>query len=153
MSRVFTCACEDKAVCEHSARQTVRGNFHRTKATHAFAALRGRRCEDARCGSQYRNPLDWRPGATQLRRADYSGLTFSAMHLRKLAGKPEWEDAQGTYLIPGVGVFQRAAKGASELIYAFKAAPRVKPVLEFVKIAQATFAQEWAAHIARALRN
>ncbi|MGH9541653.1 MAG: hypothetical protein ACRD2H_07200 [Terriglobales bacterium] len=46
---------------------------------------------------------------------------------------------------PGVGVFQRARRQVSKLIYAFKPAPRVKPVLDFVEIAKRTFAREWVA--------
>lgn len=80
-------------------------------------------------------------------------LQFAALHLRKRRGGNEREGAQRTFLIPGVGLFQRTARRATELIYAFLRAPRIKPRLGFVEIAQRTFAREWPARIGQLLKS
>lgn len=42
---------------------------------------------------------------------------------------------------------------SSLLMYAFVRAPRLKPRLDFVEIAQQTFAREWPGRIRRAFGN
>lgn len=73
---------------------------------------------------------------------------------RKAKGMPIWQGLQRTYLIPGVGVFQRS-DGGSKLIYAFMGDLRIRPQLEFVKtalaVAQPWFAEEMERQLADAL--
>lgn len=80
-------------------------------------------------------------------------LQFTPLRFRRPAGSKDYVGAQGTCLIPGVGVFQRIVHRASTLICVFKRAPRVKPVLDFVKIAEEVFVREWAAGIKRVFQR
>lgn len=74
-------------------------------------------------------------------------MQLTPLHLRNRRGTNEREGAQRTFLIPGVGVFQRTARRAPSLIYAFVRAPRIRPRLDFVQIARRTFAREWPARV------
>ena len=48
--------------------------------------------------------------------------------------KPIWVGRLGTYLVPGVGIFQRLGHAAARAIYVFVRRVRVRPVLQFVSI-------------------
>lgn len=65
---------------------------------------------------------------------------------RAVAGKQVWKGRQHTYLIPGLGVFQRTGpkKRDSRLVYKFKPNPQLRPTLGFVAMAE-TDGQRWLA--------
>jgi hypothetical protein len=59
-------------------------------------------------------------------------FTFTKMRFRRKAtktGSPQWKGRAGTYLISGVGVFQRLAKrGLSRILYAIMPASTLKRI-------------------------
>ncbi len=69
------------------------------------------------------------------------GLTKKGKQRRKRGGLGVRFGLEHTYQIPDVGVFQRKPGGASKLLYAFVKAPRLRPRLRFVEIAQAVAAR------------
>jgi len=87
------------------------------------------------------------PEALRIRALDFKRMTRAPApgrkRRRKAQGMPIWQGLQRTYLIPGIGVFQRG-EGGSKLIYAFMGDLRIRPQLEFVKTALAV-AQPWFA--------
>lgn len=88
-----------------------------------------------------------RPKATTIetRRARRKGLT----------GKT-WEGEQGTYLIPGKGIFQRVAGAASRVLYVFARPFRLRALLPWYRtvdaIARRVFAANLRAEIQKALQ-
>lgn len=67
-------------------------------------------------------------------------------YARAVAGKQVWKGRQHTYLIPGIGVFERTGpkKRDSRLIYKFKPNPQLRPTLGFIAMAQSE-GQRWLA--------
>ncbi len=63
------------------------------------------------------------------------GTTKSGKQRRARGGHGVRFGLEGTYQIPGVGVFQRRDSGPPKLIYAFIAPPRLKPRLGFIELA------------------
>jgi hypothetical protein len=61
---------------------------------------------------------------------------------KKSKGEAVRFGAQDTYLIPGIGVFQRKGHAASQLLYAFVAGEALPKKLAFVDVASAT-ARRW----------
>ena len=57
---------------------------------------------------------------------------------KSVANENPWQGNQRTYMIPGVGVFQRTGKGKRDttLIYKFIPRPQLKPTLGFVALAR-----------------
>jgi hypothetical protein len=81
-------------------------------------------------------------------RPSFGSLVVDAFTFTKLRFKPRdgkhggqtvYEGKQGTFLIPGVGVFQRIGQKATELIYAFKKPMKLDKRLEFTKTAEQVF--------------
>ncbi len=83
---------------------------------------------------------------------------FRQLRLRKAKGKggPRFRGKLGTFIIPGVGVFQRVAQGAKQkisIIYAFVRRPKLDPVLRFGLVAAKTFAKVWPREFNKAFRR
>jgi hypothetical protein len=81
--------------------------------------------------------------ALQISRLDFQPHTTKT-------GKIQWEGRQRTYVVAGVGVFQRSGSSrndaASDLIYKFITRPRLKKMFDFEGVAERTFAERWDAN-------
>lgn len=84
------------------------------------------------------------------------------------SGKVQWVGAHRTYIVPGVGIFQRgegrkkptkaqrrngAVSSGSRLIYSFEKSPKLKPVLHFLDISVKVATEEWPKQFALAYRK
>jgi hypothetical protein len=81
-------------------------------------------------------------------------FTFRAMNLKQKRGANIWQGRQGTYEIPGVGVFQHIAgqlKGA--WLYVFKRRPKLRKTLGFGEVAAKEFSAEFEKEFRRAYRS
>jgi hypothetical protein len=98
------------------------------------------------------------PEALRMKTLDFKRMTRAPApgrkRRRRAQGRPVWQGLRRTYLIPGIGVFQRS-EGGSRLIYAFMGDLRIRPQLKFVKTAreaaQPWFAEEMERQLADAL--
>jgi len=70
--------------------------------------------------------------------------------------KSQWKGASRTYLVPGVGVFQRTGPGSTRLVWAFRPSVRIPATLGFVKrarvIAEREFPKDLRAQVIETLR-
>lgn len=103
-------------------------------------------------------------------------LWFRKLRFRRhvtQTGKAQYKGLLRTFIIPGVGVFQRGAraktvgrkvfvgrgghrlrnKTLATLLYSFQKGPRLKAMLGFIDIATRTFSQEWSAEFRKAYRK
>lgn len=71
---------------------------------------------------------------------------------RKTKSGPQFVGKEGTFILPGVGVFRRVERTIS-LLYGFVRRPRLDPILEFRKIAERTFRVEFPKQFRRAFRR
>jgi hypothetical protein len=87
--------------------------------------------------------------AARVRFADpvADALTFKKLNLKpdaKQGGKPGWLFGNlHTYLVPGVGVFQRVSSVVSDLIYSFQKPMKLKKRLNLFRTAQQVFNREF----------
>jgi hypothetical protein len=58
-----------------------------------------------------------------------------------------WEGKDGTYLIPGEGIFQRLRGAASRVLYVFTAPFRLRPALKFVETVRSTALRVFPEHL------
>jgi len=98
-------------------------------------------------------PLTGTPARPSFAQPVPQQLYLSKLRFRRRRGAKQLVGQQRTYLVRGVGVFQRDASGESRLIYSFENRPRLKAVLEFIPTARRVFAAEWAKQFARAYRK
>lgn len=82
-------------------------------------------------------PVEARPSKTA---AVPEALWVSRLRLRRQAaarggrrgsGRPLWRGEQGTYLVPGAGIFQRLGGAVTKVLYVFARIVRLPPVLRF----------------------
>jgi hypothetical protein len=71
-------------------------------------------------------------------------LQFVQSNRTDKAGQKIWIGRLGTYLLPGIGIFQRIGTGVSQLIYTFKSRAPIKPVLKLHEIAEQVFTGTFA---------
>lgn len=64
----------------------------------------------------------------------FKGLSFQKVITKE--GKVEWHGKNRTFIIPGVGVFQRVSTTVTKLIYSFKKRVHLDSRLDFVAIAK-----------------
>jgi hypothetical protein len=85
-------------------------------------------------------------------RPSFGSLVLDAFTFTKLRFKPRdgnhggqtvYEGKQNTFLIPGVGVFQRIGQKATELIYAFKRPMKMDKRLGFTDTAEKVFSEKF----------
>jgi hypothetical protein len=85
-------------------------------------------------------------------RPSFGSLVIDAFTFTKLRFKPRdgshggqtvYEGKQNTFLIPGVGVFQRIGQKATQLIYAFKRPMKMDKRLGFTDTAEKTFNEKF----------
>ena len=81
-------------------------------------------------------------------------FAFRRLRFRKRKTKSglQFVGKEGTFILPGVGVFRRVERTVS-LLYGFVRRPRLDPILEFRKIAERTFRKEWPIQFKRAFRR
>lgn len=80
-----------------------------------------------------------------------SKLRFKAKRTRK--GKTIYIGPQHTFLIPGIGIFQKISSRVNQLIYLFKKKPVLKPELNFIAVASKVANENWPKQFAKACRK
>lgn len=78
-----------------------------------------------------------------------AAFTFNALRFRREGASGVFEGRQGTYLLPGVGVFERVSSKVTKLIYAFKHTVTLKRNLGFIPLAEKVFAEEFEVRFRR----
>jgi hypothetical protein len=94
-------------------------------------------------GSNVAVPITGEAARPSFNQPVVTAFTFQQLHFKRSGVKrgtgTVLEGNENTFLIPGVGVFERISKSATELIYAFKKPMRMDKRLDFYEIAQKTF--------------
>jgi hypothetical protein len=95
-------------------------------------------------------PLTGGPARPSFSQPVQEEFTFRKLRFRRhrtKTGKLQWKGEQRTFIIPGLGLLQRArgkaASSVAKLIYAFKSRPHLKALLDFTEIAVRTFSREF----------
>lgn len=98
-------------------------------------------------------PIGARPGVTA---PVTPSLEYKALRLRRVGARRRGKGGTGpieglmrSFVVPGVGVFQRIAGMADRLLYLFKKAVRLTPRLEFVKTVKTVIDRNFYSDLAK----
>ncbi len=105
-------------------------------------------------------PVTGGPARPTFRQPVREEMTFKGLRFRRhvtAKGKVQWKGLNRTFIIRGLGVFQRVGgkvkNSTTRLIYAFAKHPRLKAVLEFTEIATRVFNREFEGQFRKAFNR
>lgn len=74
---------------------------------------------------------------------------FGRLALPEAGNRVQWRGANRTYLVPGVGVFQRTGPESTRLLWAFRPSVRLLPKLQFIVTGTDVARRSFDRHLAR----
>lgn len=78
---------------------------------------------------------------------------YGRLALPEAGNRVQWRGTNRTYLVPGVGVFQRTGPRSSRLLWAFRPSVQLLPQLRFVATGEPVALQSYQKHIKREIEE